>query len=330
MADLSEQPRIPEKSFDKPRPITENSGMGIDDFKTEEEYVSQMEHGALLNPRLDSTFKALFTQPTEESRAALKSFLEAATERRIRTAELRPNDAPGGYAGQRGVSYDITCELDDGRAAEIELQSFNQKYDYGKRAEYQVARLETTYLGRGQDWKEAPIVFQITILGFVYTKQTKRAVNRFAMRTKDGVELSNTLNIVFVELPKIRRLEKSVETNTRLENWAIFLRDADKPQKQGLVQRLTEKEEGLMNAQRSLSTISRNRSYWIAQYHQELHDRDIRSGLHAAEQKGVEKGRAEGERNKAIETARNFLKMGLTIQQIAQGTGLSEEEISSL
>ena len=62
-------------------------------FLSEEEYVSQMNTGALLNPRIDSTFKALFTQPTEESRAALHSFLEAATERKIKSFELKPNDA---------------------------------------------------------------------------------------------------------------------------------------------------------------------------------------------------------------------------------------------
>ena len=47
-------------------------------FKSEEEYVSQAGTGVLLNPRVDSTFKALFTQDTEESRAAMHSFLEAA------------------------------------------------------------------------------------------------------------------------------------------------------------------------------------------------------------------------------------------------------------
>ena len=71
--------------------------MDIDRFSSEEEYVAQMETGALLNPRVDSTFKALFTQPTKESRDALHSFLEAATERKIKTFVLTANDAPSGF-----------------------------------------------------------------------------------------------------------------------------------------------------------------------------------------------------------------------------------------
>ena len=35
-------------------------------FLSEGEYLAQMKQGALLNPRIDSTFKALFTQPTKE------------------------------------------------------------------------------------------------------------------------------------------------------------------------------------------------------------------------------------------------------------------------
>ena len=106
--------------------------MSIDDFMSEEEYVSQMHKGALLNPRVDSTFKALFTQPTTESKEALHSFLEAATERKIASFTLSPNDAPGMFPEQRGVSYDILCVFDDGLSADIEMQAFNQKYDYGK------------------------------------------------------------------------------------------------------------------------------------------------------------------------------------------------------
>ena len=81
--------------------------MDIFDFKDENEYADQMKTGALLNPRIDSTFKALFTQDTPESKAALHSFLEAATESKIATIELKPNDAPLLFDGQRRVSYDI-------------------------------------------------------------------------------------------------------------------------------------------------------------------------------------------------------------------------------
>ena len=42
------------------------------------------------------------------------------------------------------------------------------------------------------------------------------------------------------------------------------------------------------------------------------------------------RGKKEGLQQKAIETAKNFLKMGLTIEQVANGTGLSIETITEL
>ncbi len=45
---------------------------------------------------------------------------------------------------------------------------------------------------------------------------------------------------------------------------------------------------------------------------------------------GIEQGIAEGEHRNAIETARNFLQMGLSKEQVAQGTGLALEEIQKL
>ena len=302
-------------------------------FMTEEEYASQAGTGKLLNPRIDSTFKAMFTQNTPESKAALKSFLEAATERKIKSCEPTTNEPPQGYMGQRGLNYDIACVFDDGLAADIEMQAYNQKYDYGRRAEYQVARLETTYLGKGDGWEKAPKVYQISVLNFNYEPKDSEdkngselpaapTVSRYAMRTKDGRKLSGNLNIIFMELPKAEGLEGTVDTNTALENWAVFLKDADNPEKKDIIDKLTSKQEGLMQAQKSLSSISEDRSVWIAQYRQEMFERDRISGLYAARQEGLEEGLKS--------TARSMLADGVSAAQIAKWTGLSPENIASL
>ena len=218
-------------------------------------------------------------------------------------------------------------------SADIEMQALHQKYDYGKRAEYQVARLETTYLKKGDSWEKAPVVYQISVLDFCYAQRNAGGagsssgspISRYAMRTKDGKELTGSLNIIFVELPKVYGLEASVETNSCLENWAIFLKEADDPKKTDIIRKLTSKEAGLMQAQKSLSSISANRDLWIAQYRQELFDRDRFSGLEAAKSEGMEAGMKAGR----MESARNALAMGIPLPQVAKITGLSEQEINA-
>lgn len=238
-------------------------------FPNEEEYLKQIKSGVLLNPRINSTFKALFMQPTKESRAALKSFLEAATEHKIKTFTLLPTIE---FLDQRGVDYDILCEFDDDTHADIEMMAFAQNYDYGKREEYHVARLETTYLNRGKVWGKASTVYQITVLDFSYDKENNDVVSRYAMRTKDGRELANQLNIVFIDLTKVKDLENCLDTTTELEKRAMFLKNADNSQKSDIIKKLTKREAGLMKARKSLSNISAARDFWIAQYRAEMRE----------------------------------------------------------
>ena len=49
-----------------------------------------------------------------------------------------------------------------------------------------------------------------------------------------------------------------------------------------------------------------------------------------AEQRGYKEGVSDGEHQKAIETAKKFLAMGISVEQVAQGTGLSLETINNL
>ena len=54
-----------------------------------------------------------------------------------------------------------------------------------------------------------------------------------------------------------------------------------------------------------------------------IHDQDI---YFKAKNEGITQGAYE----KAIETAKKFLAMGISIEQVAQGTGLSVEAINNL
>ena len=61
-----------------------------------------------------------------------------------------------------------------------------------------------------------------------------------------------------------------------------------------------------------------------------LMEYDYATDIEVQREEAFEKGVSQGEHLKAIETAKNFLDMGISIEQIAQGTGLSIEEIKSL
>ncbi len=58
--------------------------------------------------------------------------------------------------------------------------------------------------------------------------------------------------------------------------------------------------------------------------------RDLQNSLDWAKEKGRAEGRAENEKNIAMEIAKNLLGMGMSIDNIMKATGLSQEEIVKL
>lgn len=289
----------------------------------------------LLNPRIDSTFKALFTQPTPESGKALTSFLSAAIEHEVKDVQIVQNEPTEDFAGQRTVHFDISAVIDNEEPVNIEMQACNQQYDYGKRAEYHAARLETNYLKKGDTWQKAPKVYQISILNFIYDNRTDNVVSKFSMKDEYGNTLSDRLNIIFIELPKLREYNESeIEKLSKLQQWALFFKEADKPEKQNLIEALAQKETGIMAAVQSLITISEDLKLKIMQDSIETAERDYISGIEAAELRGQARGKTEGiaigEKKASLETARLMKMNDMPVEQISMYTGLSSEEIENL
>ena len=136
-------------------------------------YTSRPNPTALLSPLYDSTFKNMFTQETEDSNLALQSFISAVLGRSVNNIKLKPNELPKESTEQKGMSFDVTVEFDDGELSDIEIQAFKQEYDFGIRSEIQAARLLNQNSKKGDNW-DSPKVYQISILNFHYRKDDNK------------------------------------------------------------------------------------------------------------------------------------------------------------
>jgi predicted transposase/invertase (TIGR01784 family) len=56
----------------------------------------------------------------------------------------------------------------------------------------------------------------------------------------------------------------------------------------------------------------------------------MQKGKQEGKQEGIQEGMQKGKQEGIRETARNLKKIGVAVEQIAQGTGLSAEEIAKL
>ncbi|MBQ3980606.1 MAG: PD-(D/E)XK nuclease family transposase, partial [Treponema sp.] len=243
----------------------------------------------ILNPRLDPNFKAIFTQNTQASKIALKSFLSAAIGRDVKEVTVVQNEDASFYKFQRAVDYDINCEFSDGTKAQVEMQGFDQQYDYGKRAEYYAARLVSSVMEVGDDWNSVAQAYQISVLDFVFDRGNTSPIHHYQMADLgDGARLSGRLNVIFMELPKLPKVVSSddVKNLPSLLKWCKFLKEADNPGSQDLIRAIVESEDGIMKASDTLKNISDDGWRWVIQGQIEGKKRDYTSGLLAAERRG--------------------------------------------
>ena len=296
----------------------------------------------LLNPRIDRNFKSIFTQDREESRIALKSFLSAMIGETITKVTVKENEPAIQFDGEKGISYDINCVLGDGTTAQVEMQGLDKDCDFGNRAEYYAARLVSSNRLRGEDWKEMPKSYQITVMNFTFDKKNKAPIHHYSLTdTNDGAKLPGIINVIFMELPKLPPIndKTNIEALPSAIKWGKFLQEADNPKKKNIIDRIAKSEEGIMKAEVMLNALSDERWNWIIQGKIEGQERDIRSGLANAEERGIKIGRKEGisigEKQginaTKITNARNLLAMNvLTHEQIAKGVELPIEKIEEL
>ena len=288
----------------------------------------------ILNPRLDPNFKAIFTQDTDDSRKALRSFLSAAIGREVATATVVNTEIPKHYDMQRGIDYDINCIFADGEKAQVEIQSRDEGFAYGKRAEYYAARLLSSVIDVGDDWDKIPQVYQISVLNFRFDKTNDEPIHHYIMcDRKDCAKLTERLNVIFMELPKIPKTERieDVKTLPPVIKWCKFLEEADNPSKQDFISNLAQTEEGIMAAENTLTKINMDEWRWIIQGQIEGKKRDYTSGLLAAERRGVAKGIERGIQQAARENAKNLLSLNkLSSEEIARCCSLPLEEVLAL
>ena len=59
-------------------------------------------------------------------------------------------------------------------------------------------------------------------------------------------------------------------------------------------------------------------------------EKGIEQGIEKGIEQGIEQGFSDGSYQKALETAKNLLDLGLSIENIAQATGLTKAEVESI
>lgn len=309
-------------------------------------YASRPNPKALLSPIYDWTFKGLFTQETQESYLALQSFISAVLGRKVLNVTLKPNEPFKETDEQKGMSFDVSAEFDDGEISDIEIQARKEDYDYGVRAEIQAARLLVNNAKKGNNW-EAAKIYQISVLNFHYEKDDKQEMTWYTMQSCGGKRLKDKLNIIFIDLVSIRKkFGTPINELTPVEKWGLFFSYIDNEKKIKYVNDLVKTEEGLMAANSIIRYMSQEDANWFTQNSIDIYERDrntilanaekrglengMKKGLEQGRKKGLQQGLQQGAEKKALEDAEAFLKEKISPEIIAKCVNLPLEKVLEL
>ena len=279
----------------------------------------------ILSPKVDFVFKKIFGN--EKHPNILISFLNAVIKPTdlIKSVQIKNTDIEKEHIEDKYSRLDIKAITNNGEHINIEIQVKNE-YNMIKRSLYYWSKMYEGQLTKGQDYDTLSRTICINILDFKYLKNDNFH-NCYRLKEKNtNEELTDVMELHFIEIPKLRKLENSEDISDMLEAWITFI---ESPTSE-LIDKLEMSLDEIKEAKEELVRLSGNdkeRERYEKRFESLLEQNSL---LANAERKGLEKGKKEGENRKAIEIAINLIKNGLDNELIRNTTGLSLEVIKEL
>ncbi len=295
-----------------------------------------MEKGIFISPFVDRGFKILFGQ--ENSKELLIDLLNDLLEgeRHIEDLEYMNNELPPETADGRTALFDLRCKDKDGSIFLVEMQNCNQPYIY-ERGLYYICRAIAGQDRIGDRWKfDIVPVYGIFFLNFKSGKSDKVKTDIILADKETGKTVSKMIREIFIEFPLFNKTESECETP--LDYWLYNLKHMEKLEslefkgQKALFQRLEElarivnmnkKERDEYEA--CLKVYRDNYNAWNY-----MKEQALKEGKEEGLAEGLAEGIEKGQKKEKINNARRMLEKGYPIEDIAEITELTEEEIKNI
>lgn len=236
----------------------------------------------------------------------------------IKTVDLDRTEYKKTRKDGKTIRLDIAATSDDGTRLNVEIQCLNTGDLIDRIGFYEKSFLKEE-LNEGESYGTLPNIISIWIVGDSVNKRkscVNEIVNMYKANGIDPIEVaSEKMRRFVIELTKLDVMPKSYVSDM-FSVWMQFIKDPASIPEEFL--RIDEVNEA-MEALKELSADKEIRDQYFARQ-KEIND------MIAAKTNARKEGRDE----KAIEVAKNLLKMGLSINQISQATGMKAEEIEKL
>ena len=283
----------------------------------------------LLDPKVDSTFKSLFTHEGAGSKIALKSLVTAIIGYEPETVEVINNELPKELIYAKDIRLDLQCKMPDGSRINVEMQTCLSNDNLKNRALYYGCRMMGGIEMQGKPYSILPKVYHVMFTNFGLFDRSGEYMRKFILQS-DSTVLSDCFQIIFIQMPFLEISGADISNLLDIEKWIIFLRDSSDKDKRDLLNRIMGSDKGIKEAGEILMTISDDEREWAIQEMRYKAEVDREAFRIAAHDKGLAEGRAGGRLEGKIEDARGMKAEGIPAETIVKITGLSAEQVEAL
>lgn len=292
-----------------------------------------------INPYTDFGFKLLFG--TAMNKELLISFLNALLFKKevIKDVTYLNTEHLGTQEYDRRAVFDVYCENEKGEKILVEMQRGEQQF-FKDRSVYYATFPIREQAPQGEWDYELKGVYVVGILNFRFNdddgepEHFHHEVKLVDLHTREV--FYEKLTFIYLEMPKFNKSEKELET--MFDKWLFVLRN---------LAGLLERPQALQNrvfdrlfeaAEIAAFTPQRRSEYWESlknyrDWNNVLNTnikKSLKQGLKQGLEQGLKQGLEQGHVEEKRENARNFKKLGVSVEVISQATGLSQEEIQKL
>ncbi|WP_264328451.1 Rpn family recombination-promoting nuclease/putative transposase [Wolbachia endosymbiont (group A) of Andrena hattorfiana] len=303
-----------------------------------------------LDPKNDISFRRIFG--TEKNKDILIHFLNDILgftgKSAINDIEFLSTIQDPDIAAKKQSIVDVLCRDSTGAQYICEMQVAKTK-GFEKRAQYYAAKAYSRQADKGDQYQDLKEIIFIAIADCILFPDKSEYKSKHTIRDEDTNEHDlKDFYFIFVELPKFPK-NKEDQLSSIVEKWVYFFRYADETSEEEL-ERIIGSDLIIKRAYEELNRFNWSEKEFIA-YEQEIkrildEQAVLAQKLDDATAKGIqighEKGRAEGkeegiqigvekgEKQAKMTVAKNLLKAGVSIDIIAQTTGLTVNEVKDL
>ncbi len=269
----------------------------------------------------DILFKMVFVKYPHLLKALVAVILgitvESITEFEILNSEITPE-----MFGDKFCRLDINMKV-NGQRVDIEMQ-VSDEGNYPERAMFYWAREYSSALMAGEDYSLLPPTIIISIMGFKLFDCTEYHSFFQPLETTRHELFSDKMGLHFFELPKV---PAEVNGKDELLLWlSLFKAETEEE-----LERLNKMGVSVMSeAINAYRTVTASAEYREIERLREKAGHDEAQALHAAEIRGEVNGVIKGKEIAKAEIAQNLIKTGMSIQKVAEVTGLEQSDTEAI